>query len=239
MFRSATYLLTAAVTCFAFSAFAAQTAPQTFILAPLTEPFQSAFSFSQFNPTFGTLTGIEFSMATSESGSATVTNATGSAGSYSYMSQSDLFVTDSLGNIFFNEALPTAATQTGSQPPNSSRNLTASATASAQTIFNGIGAGPYTLSSYTGTGSPSNPIDSTPFIGTGTVSLIFDGLDSSTCTGTNVTCATAASGGGTVTLIYDYTPATTATPEPATVGLLGVALLALGLPKFRVMFRTL
>jgi hypothetical protein len=222
-----------ATVCFAACAFASQTVPQTYTLAPLTEPFQNQFTFSQFNPALGTLTGIEFFMSTSDTGSATVTNGTGSAGSYSYMNQSDLFISDLADTIFYNEALPTAPTQTGSQPSNSSQNLTASAAANASAIFNGSGAGPFTLSSYNGTGSPSSPIDSTSFIGTGNMSLIFSGNDSSSCTGTNITCATTASGGGSVTLTYDYTPATTNTPEPSTLGLLGSALLTLVYRRFR------
>lgn len=227
-----THALLLATTFLAVTAYASQTPPQTFTLAPLTEQFQSPFTFSQFNPALGTLTGIEFSMSTSDTGSATVTNTSGSAGSYSYTNQSDLFISDLPNNNFYNEALPTAPTQTGSQLPNSFQNLTARATASAQTVFNGTGAGPFTLSSYNGFGSPSNPIDSTVFIGTGTVPLIFNGLDSSTCTGTNISCSTTASGGGTVTLIYDYTPGTATTPEPATLTLLGSALVVLALRKF-------
>ncbi len=214
-------------------AFAANTVTQTFTLGQTNESFSQAFAFSQFNATLGNLTSIHFTINGSEVGNATVTNGNTKSGTYTYNNQADLYVTSPLG-VVYNETLP-GTNQSATIGAGASKNFTGvSASSTADAEYTGSGVGTFTLTTYTGNGAAAATISSATFIGPGTVNFFLNGDNVSGCSGASVSCSTTGTGGGTVSLFYDYTPAVVNnTPEPATMGLLGSALIGLGFLKIR------
>lgn len=208
---------------------ASVTATQSFTVAQTPEPFSQPFSFSQFNTNLGTLTGIHFTMTGTESSTATVTNIGTSSGTFSYISQADLFITD-LSGIVYSEVFPTF-TQMFTLDAGASRTftgVTASSSGEVDYTGNSDNSTTFTLAMNSENGSPADPIDVSPFLGSGAVSLFFEGDNNSSCPGgqqPSRCSSVSGTGGGAVSLYYSYVPAaTTSTPEPATFLLLGSAL---------------
>ncbi len=214
--------------------FAAVTPTQTFTLGQTPESFNRAFSFAQFNPALGTLTGIHFALAGTETSNTTVTNNGSTSGSFTYTSIADIYITDASGNVVYDETFPTT-TRTATIPGRGSQTFTGvTASSSADTEFTGANPANFSLTTNTGNGIPDNPISATSFIGTGAVSLFFNGDNVSGCP--TATCSdSSGTGGGTVSLYYIYSsvPVTTPTPEPNTMVFLSLALVGFGSSRMR------
>ena len=223
--KTSAYLLTS-LAIFCGSSLAA-TLPQTFVFAQTAESFTQIVNLAQFDPSLGTLTGINVQIQGSSTSSATVTNTTG-ARSVTFTSSADLFLADAvLPALVYGEALP-ATIGTAVASPGSTNNFNLSAQQTSNTTYI-----PFSGTVFQGTadnGSPTALISSTPFVGTGIYVLNFDGDDTSSCGPVGSGCTiNSKTGGGTVRVTYVYTPSSVMiTPEPATFGLCG--LFAAGLP---------
>lgn len=177
--------------------------------------FSSPLAIQQFDPTLGSLTSLSITLAGSATGTGTLKNNNTTTKSYTVNLANDLTLTDPLSNTLA-EILPLFS-------------------ASISVAGNG-GTG---TASGTGTATVTNAYSDVPtlleFTGVGSLSANIAGSGASGFSGasnTNFSATTAS--GGTVSITYNYTPTVvTGTPEPATMGLLGSALLGLGFLKFR------
>jgi hypothetical protein len=183
---------------------------------PTTTTFQTNTPLSKFDPALGTLTSIMFSITGTSNGSVAVTNTSGFDDFYNVNIATTLRLRTP-ANVILTQVVPTfndpsffvanntTGTDSGFSPP-----LTNSST-----ITSGFAA-------YIGpSGAP------------GTVNFNVFGTGASTASGaTPNSVSSTTSAFGTDSITYNYT-APTGTPEPATMGLLGSALLGLGFLKFR------
>ena len=231
--KTAAYLLTSlAILC--GSSYAALL-PQTFVFAQTAESFTQLVNLAQFDPSLGTLTGINVQIQGSSVSSATVTNTTG-ARSTTFTSSADLFLVDAtLPALVYGEALP-AVIATSVSAPGGATNFSLTAQKTSNTTYV-----PFSGTVFQGTadnGSPTPLISTTPFIGTGIYLLNFDGDDTSSCGPVGSGCTiNSKTGGGTVTVTYVYNPSSVVVaPEPATFALCG--LFAAGLPLLARRIRT-
>ena len=180
---------------------------------PTTTTFLAATPLSQFDPALGTLTSITFGITGTSTGSVTVTNSSGFDDFYNVNISTTSKMRTPL-NVILTQVVP---------------------------VFNdpAFAVANMTTGTDSGISSPlsnSSTITSgfAPYIGTGTVAFNVFGSGSSTASGATpntVTSTTSAKGNDSI--IYNYIPTPTGTPEPATMGLLGSALVGLGLLKFR------
>ena len=176
-----------------------------------TTTFNTTTPLSQFDPALGILTSITFFISGSSSGSVSVTNNSGFDDFYNVNIATTLrmrtpanVVLTQVTPVFNDPALFVANGTTVTES-----NTSAVATNSS-TIFSGFA----------------------PYTGLGTVNFNVLGTGSSTAAGSTpnvVTSTTSAIGFDRVTYNYNLT----GVPEPATMGLLGSALLGLGFLKFR------
>jgi hypothetical protein len=176
------------------------------------------------------LTGIEFDLSSTVLSSYSVTNQSGSAASYTVTTAAIIDIVDSGNSVYFTEALPTDTITLHNLANLQTATGTDTATASSDAIFNGLGASTFALTSHTG-GSPNSSISSTPFIGSGTISLNAIGNFTGGIGGTSFAGTVGGTGAETLSVIYDYQydVPDSGVPEPATMALMGGALLGLGL----------
>jgi len=208
----------------------AATLSQTFNFNQVAEPFATPINLAQFDPTIGTLTDITFQILGTQTSSATVTDSSG-LGTVTFVSSSDFFVSDLSNTFVFDEVLPSSAVN-ANVTPGGSFSFSVAAQQRGTAVYSASNGSFFQMTSYDGNGSPTNPIDSTLFLGTGILPLNFQAIDNSTVSAGSQLVLQSATGGGTVGVTYSYTPSNimptpTPTPEPATFGLLGVAIIAL------------
>jgi hypothetical protein len=181
-------------------------------LAQAAVPFTDTVMLPGFNTALGTLTGVTITTSTSTVAQVVLYNFTGSA-------QSGLSAT---------ATVPV----TGTGPDGSSATATSSATVSGISI--GSGTGPYTFSGVEGTNTGSSAVASSRFsyyevsgvvdvpfsfaAGTGTYSVTAPN---------NVAVTGSATAGGYLSVTYTYTAAVV--PEPSSLTLAGIGIVALGL----------
>ncbi len=210
--------LLATVSAMSISAFGAQISYSHTTTAQTT-PFSDAFTLTSFNPALGTLTAIAIDFSSTTTANLSVFNSTGSAGS------------------FTNGSASVPLTVTG--PTGVTNNVTATSTFASGAY--GAPAGPYSYpGSPVNTVAPTFNVASANFAsytqpGAANVGFTVAG-NSGTYGGTaanGVFFSGNATAGGTTTITYTYTVPSTGTPEPATMGLLGSALVGLGFLKFR------
>jgi len=201
------------------------------LLLPQFAP--AAGTYSQFDPSLGTLTGISLSVTAGLSTSGTVQNTGAAAASFQY---SVTAVVSSIGTDPLSTTIFTG---------NAGQGFTVTTAAAQQTFINlaagasapfGTGAG--NLNPYTETGSATLAVSSanfSPFIATGTpniYSMDVSMLGSFTALGAaNVNSSLTTDGSESWTLTYTYTPAPV--PEPATMALLVTGLIGLGTARWR------
>ena len=195
------------------SSFAATVSYSSTFPSTMTD-FSSPIAIQQFSAALGTLTSLSITLAGNATGTGTLTNNNSASKAYTVNLSNDLTLTDPLSNSLaeilplFSASISVAAHGTGS----------ASGTGTA-TVTNAY-SDASTLLEFTGPGSLNATI-------TGEGASGFSGAS-------NTSFSATTSSGGTVTIVYTYTvPVVTGTPEPATMGLLGSALLGIGFLKFR------
>lgn len=178
-------------------------------------PFTDNFTLQKFDTTLGALTNILISFATSTTAEVDIFNNTGVNQSFTNASASGPLTLNGPASATLN-AIATATIPSGTVVPlgNAFPGITGNNSASLTIL-------PASFSAYSGTGTTtaafSVVIGPGTFSGTSVPGVFFGG---------------SAVAGGTSTITYTYT-VPTGTPEPATMGLLGSALLGLGFLKFR------
>ena len=192
----------------------AATVSYSHVTSSTATPFTDNFTLQKFDPTvFGTLTGILINFSTSITAEVDVFNNTGANQTF------------------------TAATATSPLTLTGPAGATVNANAVAGP-FNGTAAPGFTpFGGLTGNNSASitvAPVNFGLYTGTGAATAAFQAVaGNGTYSGTSVPgvfFGGSAIASGTSTITYTYS---TAAPEPATMGLLGSALLGLGFLKFR------
>jgi hypothetical protein len=176
------------------------------------------------------LTGIEFDLTSQVVSSYSVTNQSGSTASYTVTTSAIIDIVDSGNSVYFTEALPSDVITLHNLANNANVTSTDTANGSSSAVFNGVGPSTFTLSSHTG-GSPNSTIASSPFIGNGTVTLNAIGNFTGSIGGTGFAGNVGGTGAESLTVIYDYqydTPPS-GIPEPASMALMGGALIGLGM----------
>ena len=157
-------------------------------------------AFDQFNPTLGTLVGIDVGITASVAGSLSVESLEAAPVSISYTAGATVSAYTPGGTLL-------------------ARQVAAGSNTVALAAFDGSGdfagtlgasfttagaAGPTAVSLG---GAPTGTTDGTPFIGTGTVALpVGDFATNAISGGANMRVLASAAVGATVTLAYDYTP---------------------------------
>lgn len=166
------------------------------------------FTLTQFNPSLGTLTEVDFSLDGAVTGSVTAKN-------------TDVAPEDITTNIGANLKLKTpggATTIVLSSPDWMTTDLAVAVGASV-THDNETGSDPET-NSYTA----SNGTKFTQFIGTGNITLPLTASSTTSASASgNVNASLSTKSSADVTVTYDYTPATPVVPEPATVSVVLLA----------------
>lgn len=216
------------------------TLSQAFNFNQAAEPFAIPIDLAQFDPAIGTLTDITFQIFGTQISSATVTDSSG-LGTVTFVSSSDFFLSDLSDTFIFDEVLPSSEIN-ANVTPGGSFSFSTAAQQRGTAFYSAANGSFFQLMSYDGNGSPTNPIDSTLFLGNGIFPLNFQAIDNSTANAGAQVIVQSATGGGTVSVTYNYTPSNvtptptptpeptpepTPTPEPGTFELLGVAILAL------------
>ncbi|MDQ1472625.1 MAG: hypothetical protein QOJ99_4105 [Bryobacterales bacterium] len=208
----------------AFTALVASSAMATTILTAvqtqsvsnlMTNDSLTNLTFAKFDSSLGTLTSVHFTLSGTENTGYTVTDISASANNFTFFNDVTVFLKS--GSTTLTTVLPQIST-TGSLVANGTTtstgypalNLT-STVASGDVLYTDAP----TLSLFNGPGSiilTSSGHSNNGFSASGDV---------------NQTVVTRYS--GTATVQYDYFVADTGTPEPATMALMGSALLGLGL----------
>jgi hypothetical protein len=185
-------------------------APTNFTNQPVTP------SVTQFNPALGTLTGVIVKLTGTVSGTAKAESQDSSPTTVTENLQATIALILN-GTTQLAQVLPIATVV---------HNFTA---------FDGTldfgGTSGATDSGLTATLNTSiNPVDFTPYLGTGNVVFGVSATGSSNANGGgNLISGFTTQGKGQVDVTYIYTPiSTTATPEPATLSLIGGSLVGLG-----------
>ncbi len=186
------------------------------VVSALTD-WSSSLAFTQFNPSLGTLLGVELDLHASFTTTLTVTNTSDTASSGT--ADTEVRVTVNDPSLLFSSnssSFPELDLISGDFPYSlaGGGQITSglmSKSGSDDEIYSASGI----LSEFTGTGNITLPAS------TFTRTLLGN-------TGGNTTSAQVTNASATGTVIYTY-QTSTATPEPATEALMGGALLALGL----------
>lgn len=173
-------------------------------------PFSTVLAVQQFNPSLGTLTGVQLSVDATVTGSVAVTNISSGA-----LTFTNAFISVPLTSTGPDGTIASTVTMAIDAAGTAAANTTTTfpVTASSQGFANAT-----TFSAYEGTGTFNATLAATSlsFGGTpgpgGQNNLFFGG---------------AATAGGFVDVTYTYTPGTPVVPEPASMALLGIGMVSL------------
>ena len=183
--------------------------------ATAAAPFTDVFTLQKFDTTLGTLTGILINFATSTTAEVDVFNSTGVSQTFTNATATiPLTLTGPATSVTVS---PSAGPVNGTANPgfNAFTGITSSPAPSNTNVPSG------SFSLYSGPGFSTNSFSvaagAGTFSGNAVPGVFFGG---------------SATAGAVSSITYTYS-APTGTPEPATMGLLGSALIGLGLLKFR------
>jgi hypothetical protein len=175
-------------------------------------PFSESFTLAQFDPSLGTLTGVELSVGANSLANVEVYNPGSTTGNFTNAYATLVVTTTTAGSYMVTETL-TAIQPSGSVAPGSFSGYSGLTATDSGSID--IPASAWSLYEGTGTVSPTFVSQSNgQFGGTTADHLFFGG---------------SAEAGGTATITYTYDPTPTAVSEPRSLALLGTGLLALGI----------
>jgi hypothetical protein len=203
--------LTAAAMMACGAATKAATITQTVSFGPAATAWSHTFSFNGFNPALGTLTKVTDTITETLSGTVTVTNGGSSSATFS------AFLTNTAKKVFSGLTVST---------------LNVSNTVSG-TLAPGASSGVLPMSgTVTSTGTTTSGLAG--FLGA-TVSATATDKGSLTLNSDTGNATASFSDDGEVTdkLVYTFTPTVVTTPEPQALGILGGALVLLGLVRLR------
>lgn len=184
---------------------------------PLTTNFTTNTPLSQFDPSLGNLTSVVFSITGTSSGSETVTNLSGADDTYNVDISTRLQMRDP-SNVVLTVVTPLFNDPAFAVANNTTRidNGTSNPLTNISTITSSFAA-------YIG--AAGNP-------GTLNFNVFATGRSSATGPTPSMVSATT-SAFGTDSVTYNFSNPVIGTPEPATMGLLGSALVSLGFLRFR------
>lgn len=180
-------------------------------------------SFAQFNPSLGTLNSVTIDISGTLSTTLTVTNTSGSSSSGNAKTQLEVSIEDAGNNLGFLNDTPSASNNPTitSLSPSYLYSLSAGGSSTSGLLTKSYNSGPlaYTLSAIL-----------TEFTGAGSVNLTGDTFTQTVVsnTGGNTTASQVTDASLTGTVTYTYTAASP-TPEPASMALMGGALIGLSL----------
>ena len=184
------------------------------------------------------LTSIDFTINGSIATTYSVTNTSGSNASFNVTSSATVALVNGGSPAFtYVIALPSMTINTGTIANGATKTGSQNAAASGTANYTCSGTS-CTIASVTPPGTPvSSPIDATPFIGSGTLTLFAAGNFTGSISGTGFNGSIGGTGSETVTVQYDYAynqviPSAT-TPEPISMALAGGGLIVLGLLRKR------
>jgi hypothetical protein len=185
------------------------------------------------------LTSIDFTINGSIATTYTVQNTSGSNASFNVTSSATVALVNGGSPAFtYVIALPSMTINTGTIANGASKTGSQNATAMGTANYNCSGT-TCTLDTVTPPGAPvSSPIDATPFLGSGTLTLFAAGNFTGSVSGTGFTASLGGTGSETVTVDYDFSyveviPLGTTVPEPISMALAGGGLIAFGLLRKR------
>lgn len=213
---SKSILFTAMASLMSLSTAAAATITQTFTQPSSPTTWSVAnIPFNQFNPALGTLNNVTLSFGGSFSQTEVITVPVG------VPAQTITGLTAVADILIFGA-------------PNFVDQITDISGSQTVISFPGVTIGAGTSQTFTAAGAlgfgPASQLPIAPYIGVGTKSFSLAGTDGFVVSGGGqASFGITTNSGGTLTLVYDYTvaPPLSETPEPATFGMVGVAMAGL------------